>query len=149
MTHDPMMVSAEYNMRVLINIPVHCTSQSAPRSWCTVVEAEYNLRVLIIVLEYKCANNTFLNLEYNLRVLITHFWTATKATNPNCGHQRKSCHHKSDQSKVIWGRVDVVQQYKTFEWGCVTTIKNIWLLQQNTHLRCPHHGNWGIVDCWL
>ena len=132
----------------LSTICVFPSTMVITRSWSTVVEAEYNLRVLIVVLEYKCVNNTFLNLEYNLRVLITHFWTATKATNPNCGHQRKSCHHKSDQSKVIWGRVGVVQQYKNFEWGCVINIRNIWLLQQNTHSRCPHQGNRGILYCY-
>ena len=59
MIHDSMMVSAKYNLRISQHKFYY--NQSAPRSWSTVVEAEYNLRVLIVVLEYKCVNNTFPN----------------------------------------------------------------------------------------
>ena len=52
---------AEYNLCVSISQYNGYYNQSAPRSWSTVVETEYNLRVLIIVLEYKCVNNTFLD----------------------------------------------------------------------------------------
>ena len=86
--------------------------------------------------------------EYNLRVLTTHFWTATKATNPNCGHQRKSCHHKSDQGKVIWGEggfVATVQYIWEREWYNSTqrlsvTTKHLW----SFHIKA---SKWG--KCWL